>query len=118
MPLPVDSNVSIRSPNSEPVRMCAEVSDPSSMSPFIAKVTRASPWRSETSDTVPTFIPDTITGLPAAIPPASVNSAWYLTMVAQEMNRSGDRPTRMTITARTTPMSPALTRAASAILKH
>ena len=98
VPPPADSNVSIRSPSSEPVRMCAVVSDPSRMSPFVVNVNRASPWLSDTSDTVPTFIPDTITGLPDAIPPASVNSAWYLTMVAQEMNRSGDKPTRMTIT--------------------
>ena len=64
VPLPADSNVSIRSPRSEPVRMCAVLSDPSRMSPFITNVTSASPWRSFTSDTVPTFIPDTVTGLP------------------------------------------------------
>lgn len=64
VPLPADSTVSIRSPSSVPVRMCAEVSEPSRTLPFIANVTRASPWRSFTSDTVPTFMPDTMTGFP------------------------------------------------------
>ena len=109
VPLPADSNVSIRAPSSVSVRMCAVVSDPSRILPFTAKVTSASPLRSDTSDTVPTFIPDTVTGLPTARPPASVNSAWYLTAVAHEINRSGDRPTRMTSTIKTTPMNPALT---------
>ena len=118
VPLPADSNVSVRSPRSEPVRMCAVVSDPSRMSPFITNVTSASPWLSFTSDTVPTFIPDTVTGLPFARPPASVNSAWYRTIVAHEINRSGDRPTRMTMVIRATPMSPAFTSPSSAILEH
>ena len=84
VPLPADSNVSIRSPSSVPVRMCAVVSDPSGMLPFIVNVTRASPLRNDTFDTEPTFIPDTVTGLPAARPPASENNAWYRTVVANE----------------------------------
>ena len=118
VPLPADSTVSIRSPSSVPVRMCAVVSDPSRMLPFIANVTSASPWRSDTSDTVPTFIPDTVTGLPVARPPASVNSAWYRTIVAHEMNRSGDRPTRMTITDQDDADESGLDEPSSAILEH
>ena len=62
-PLPADSNASVRSPSSVPVRMCAVVSDPRRMLPLIVNVTRASPLRNFKADTVPTFIPDTVTGL-------------------------------------------------------
>ena len=61
--LPADSNASTRSPSSVPVRMCAVVSDPRRMLPLIVNVTRASPLRSFNADTVPTFIPDTVTVL-------------------------------------------------------
>ncbi len=82
VPLPADSSVSTRSPSSDPVRMCAVVSDPSRTLPLTVNVTSASPSCSDTSDTVPTLMPDTVTSLPAARPPASVNSAWYRTEVA------------------------------------
>jgi len=111
-PGPADSRVSTRSPSSVPVLMCAVVSAPSGTLPFIVKVTRASPLRSATSDTAPTLIPDTVTGLPEARPPASENSAWYLTDVAIATSRSGDRPTRITSTINTAPMNPALIRPA------
>src|ERR1700761_1868685 len=108
MPLPADSRVSIREPSSVPVLMCAVVSDPSGMFPFSVNVTSASPWRRATFDTEPTLMPDTVTSLPGARPPASENSAWYLTEVANETSRSGDKPTRMTSTIKTAPMNPAL----------
>src|ERR1700756_5423454 len=108
IPLPADSTVSTRSPNSVPVRMCALVSVPSGTLPFIVNVTSASPLRNATSDTVPTLIPDTVTALPGASPPASVNSAWYRTLVPIDTIRSGDRPTRISSTIRTAPMKPAL----------
>ena len=53
-------------------------------------------------------MPDTVTSLPGARPPASENSAWYRTAVANDTSRSGDKPTRMTSTIRTAPMNPAL----------
>jgi hypothetical protein len=109
VPLPADSNVTIRAPSSVSVRMWAVVSDPSRIFPLTAKVTRASPLRNDTSDTEPTFIPDTVTGLPTARPPASENTALYRTAVAHEVNRSGARPTRMTSAIKITPMIPALT---------
>ena len=58
--------MSTRSPSRVPVRMCALVSLPSGTLPFIVNVTRASPLCSDTSDTVPTLIPDTVTALPVA----------------------------------------------------
>ena len=78
------------------------------MFPFIVNVTSASPWRRATFDTEPTLIPDTVTSLPGARPPASENNAWYLTAVANDINRSGDKPTRITSTIKTAPMNPAL----------
>ena len=98
IPVPADSKVSTRSPSSEPVRMCAVVSVPSGTLPFIVNVTSASPLRNDTSDTVPTLIPETVTALPVARPPASENNAWYRTLVASDTIRSGDKPTRMSIT--------------------
>ena len=93
MPLPADSRVSTRSPSSVPVLMCAVVSVPSGTLPFIVNVTSASPLRNDTSDTVPTLIPDTVTALPGARPPASENNAWYRTVVANDTIRSAtDRP--------------------------
>src|SRR6202011_3771439 len=86
----------------------AVVSDSRRMSPVIVNVTRPWPLRSATFDTVPTFIPDTVEGLPTARPPASEASTWYRGAVAHEINRSGDRPTRITSAIRTAPMSPAL----------
>ena len=56
--------------------MCALVSLPSGTLPFMVNVTRASPLCNDTSDTVPTLIPDTVTALPVARPPASENIAW------------------------------------------
>src|ERR1700722_15861541 len=110
IPVPADSKVRTRSPSSEPVRMCAVVSVPSGTLPFIVNVTSASPLRNDTSDTVPTLIPDTVTALPVARPPASENNAWYRTSLTNDTIRSGDRPTRMISTTRTVPMNPALTK--------
>ena len=76
LPLPADSKVSTRSPSNVPVRMCALVSEPSWVLLLIVNVTKASPLRSDTPDTVPTLMPDTVTSLPGARPPASENSAW------------------------------------------
>ena len=44
--------------------MCAAVSEPSWVLLSTVNVTKASPLRSDTSDTVPTFTPDTVTSLP------------------------------------------------------
>ncbi len=60
--------------------------------PSMVKVTSASPLSSSIDDTAPTLIPDTVTSLPTTRPPASVNSAWYLTPVAHCSSRSGCRP--------------------------
>ena len=76
VPVPSDSSVSNRCPSSVPVRMWAVVSEPSRTFPFTMNVTSALPSRNATSETVPTLTPETLTSLPGAMPPASVNSAW------------------------------------------
>ncbi|KMO80589.1 hypothetical protein MCHUDSM44219_02159 [Mycolicibacterium chubuense] len=73
--LPSDSRVITRSPSRDPVRMWAVVSEPSGYLPSMVNVTSASPLSSATSVTVPTLIPDSVTSLPTAIPPASANRA-------------------------------------------
>ena len=76
VPLPSDFSASTRSPSSDPVWMCAVVSDPNAYLPAMVKPTSASPFCSEISSTEPTLIPDTVTSLPWVSPPASENSAW------------------------------------------
>ncbi len=110
VPEPADSSASTRSPSRVPVRMCAVVSLPSAYLPLMVKPTSASPLSSLTDDTEPTLMPDTVTSLPIAIPPASENSAWYRSAVAHCTMRSGCNPTATTRIARTTPMMPALMR--------
>jgi hypothetical protein len=106
VPLPFDSNVNTRSPSSVPVRTCAVVSDPSDTVPSRENVTMALRPCSPTFETLPTLVPEIVTSLPTASPPASSKSAWYRTAVAHDANFSGDSPTRMTRTTRTTPMNP------------
>ncbi len=75
MPLPADSSDSTRSPSRVPVRTCAVVSEPSAYFPSMVNPTSAFPSSSLIDDTVPTLMPDTVTSLPTARPPASLNSA-------------------------------------------
>src|ERR1700677_1116632 len=112
LPLPADSTVSTRWPNSEPVLMCAVLADPSWTCPLTVNVTRTSPRCSDMPDTLPTLIPDTVTSLPSARPPASENSAWWRIVVARCTSWSGASPTAMTSTTSTRPMNPARMRAA------
>ncbi len=92
VPLPSDSNVSTRWPSRVPVRMWAVVSEPRRTPPLTRKVTSALPRCSATSDTVPTLTPDTFTSLPGTRPPASLNTAWCLIDVAQEISLLRRKP--------------------------
>ena len=93
------------------MRMWAVVAEPSRTFPSTRNVTSALPWLSATSETVPTLTPETLTSLPGARPPASVNSAWWRTVVASENNRCGCRPTMMTSRISARPMKPERMRA-------
>ena len=73
--MPAESKANTRSPSSVPVRMCAVVSEPSAYLLSMVNPTSASPLSSSIDETVPTLIPDTVTSLPVAKPPASENSA-------------------------------------------
>ena len=65
VPLPADSRVSTRWPSSDPVRMCAVVSEPSWTVAVDGERRPARRRRcSDMVDTVPTLIPDTVTSLP------------------------------------------------------
>ena len=72
--------------------MCAVVSEPSAYLPSMVKPTSASPLSSLTDDTEPTLMPDTVTSLPTAMPPASENSAWYRSAVAHCTQPLGLQP--------------------------
>jgi hypothetical protein len=109
VPSPLDSNVNTRSPRRVPVRTCAVVSEPSETVPSIVNITTALRPCSDTFETLPTLMPEMITSLPAARPPASSNSAWYRIELAHDDNFSGESPTRMTRMTRTTPMNPVRT---------
>ena len=72
---PFGSSVSIRSPSNVLVLMCAVVCEPRRTLPSREKLTTARPPCNRTSETVPTFTPEILTGLPVVSPPASANTA-------------------------------------------
>ena len=119
VPLPADSTVSTRSPSSEPVRMCAVVSDPSGTLPFIGErhqsIAVLQRHIRHRADLHPRHHHGVARGEAAGFGKQRLVSD---RSSPSDISRSGDRPTRMTSATRTTPMNPALNEAGSAILKH
>ena len=98
--------------------MCAVVWSPSGTLLSTVKVTTAPRSPSATSVTLPTLIPETLTSLPVLSPPASANSAWYLTAVAHEASCSGCSPTATTNSIEDDAKKPHSNQFGIAILEH